>query len=252
MTTNWKAFHWHYCSFGEAELLATLLDLELRKLVTLAPKKHSGGVNFTIHASPGAEHQTLGFEQEVLLCVKVLKKDADWQQLKNDTRIWDGSIEHTLEHTLRQKGYFWHEGEGATTATFILVGLIAALGLIVAPAIISIGWTTTPLTGEFDELDRDISMFAVSVMATVGVLVYALAAHLGFSAYRRAMDMERGTKRLRMVWPHLEGYREYLRLVEQDRIKFANLEQKGHAHKKLMPYAIALNLKTNWEIRFKA
>lgn len=54
-----------------------------------------------------------------------------------------------------------------------------------------------------------------------------------------------GTKKLRMLWPQLDGYREYLRQTDLDNVQF-ELQQDGKSTNKNLPYILALNLPINF------
>jgi hypothetical protein len=57
-----------------------------------------------------------------------------------------------------------------------------------------------------------------------------------------------GTKKLRDLWPELEGYRLFLRQTDLGQLQQQmNTAQLSTTHAALLPYAIVLNLPIRWE-----
>ena len=244
-------------SFGEPELLATIFDLELRNKVTLNPVKSENGPDFTIrlHTKPLHDSSLSDFEQEVLLSIKALGSAPRWSELKADAAIWDSGIERNLEFSLRQQGYFWHVSPARRMKWWLIaIGAICALITIVLPMMIGDNWVNRPLPSldnPHEVLGRELSFFIASMFWLGATILYALTAWGVYAAYHRGLDLEAGTKRLQLIWPHLEGFRVYLQVVEQDRLHFANKTLKEQAREKALPYAVALNLSTSWQARFR-
>lgn len=240
-------------TFGEEELLATLFDLELRQMVSLKAVKGSREADFTITLRcKGTETGLEPFEQELLLSIKV-QRTPTWRLLKTDSSIWDSDIETIMESSLRQKGYFWYPSKNKRWAIFWLYGLALALVTIVLPVGISEGWftTVTPVVHDpYSSLSQQLAIIVVGIVALFAGGMYALAVYYAYAAYSRGMDLERGTNRLVALWPYLEGFKEYLRVVEQARLEFENETLKEKARARVLPYAVALNLPTAWQARF--
>lgn len=91
----------------------------------------------------------------------------------------------------------------------------------------------------------------------IGVLVIQLAwmpfLYQDLIGYARKSARTSGdvTPLLAKVWPQIEGFCEFVKVVELDRIKFTNQDTQGEYQHALLPYAIALNLPTHWQNRFK-
>ncbi len=64
------------------------------------------------------------------------------------------------------------------------------------------------------------------------------------------MDIGKGTAQLRSLWPRLAGFREYLQVVEQDRLRFDNAHLRTATRNHTLAYAVALHISTRWEDRF--
>lgn len=55
-----------------------------------------------------------------------------------------------------------------------------------------------------------------------------------------------GTPKLKAIWPDIEGYRQFIKLVELDRLRY-DTEQTEHKIKNsALPYAVALGFNTGW------
>lgn len=242
-------------SFGQAELLATLFDLELRQKVILhaLPGKKT---DFTITLTGKTIDPTLAaFEQEILLSVAGQKKPARWSLLSVDNAIWDSGIEVLLETSLQQRGYFWRQGLGRRRRwLFFSIGVVTSFVAIILPLIVEEGWFFGPpavQANQVAQLSDDLSLWFTGGLWLLVSLLYGLAAFGATWCYGRALDMEKGTALLRRLWPRLEGFREYLQVVEQPRIVFENQHLKTLARQQAFPYAIALDLRTDWQARFR-
>ena len=240
--------------FGQAELLATIFDLELRKKVRLdqSPSK-AGEVDFEIKVpGPSVDPDLSHFEQEVLITIKSYGAKSLWSQLKYDTAIWDSSIEQTLEAGLTQKGYLQPETSSfVKIIKYLLIGAVIAGLTVVLPLYLTEA-PSQPFAGDtYASLRRDMAVFQVSAFWLLASAAYGIAVYYGVATYYRALDMRKGTAKLRRLWPHLAGYREYLRVVEQDRIQYENQTLHLAARAHALPYATALDLSTRWQQRFK-
>jgi|GEM_PF-4317410 len=58
-----------------------------------------------------------------------------------------------------------------------------------------------------------------------------------------------GTSKLKQLWPDIEGYREYIKMVAQDQLKFESENTKGIMKNKVLPYAVALGIDTSWKTK---
>jgi hypothetical protein len=102
------------------------------------------------------------------------------------------------------------------------------------------------------------------VVLVMGGMFLAIGAEMGFVPYLTLI----GVSLLNVVFWHLlkaptaigrtaldeiEGTRLYLTVAEEDRLKFANPPDKSPEHfHELLPYAIALDVETDWANQFKS
>ncbi len=54
------------------------------------------------------------------------------------------------------------------------------------------------------------------------------------------------TPKLSRLWPQIVGYRQYIKLVENDRLEFYSKEMKKISRNDTLPYAVALGFVKNW------
>lgn len=57
-------------------------------------------------------------------------------------------------------------------------------------------------------------------------------------------------KKLKRLWPSIEGFKDYVQKVELDRIQFESEQLKEKSKNTALPYAVALNMDTSWQDRF--
>ncbi len=55
------------------------------------------------------------------------------------------------------------------------------------------------------------------------------------------------TKRLSRLWPQIIGYRQYIKLVEKDRLDFQTKSMESSSKNDTLPYAVALGYVKNWK-----
>jgi hypothetical protein len=95
-----------------------------------------------------------------------------------------------------------------------------------------------------------------SIGETIGLTIFLLffapfyfvvAVFLLNSYQKIAGDPWSGTQKLKDLWPEIEGYRQYIKAVEEDRLKFESENTKGIIKNKILPYGIALGFNTGWK-----
>lgn len=244
-------------AFGEAELLATIFDLELRHKLTLKKLAHNHhGTDFHMHVTTDIvrDQELTAFEEEILLSIR---HDPTWRSLRSDAKLWQSGIELQLEADLRAKGFLHGRSSiGETWMRYFLLGGLISFPLIVLPPFLNGDWGTTEASlganNPYISVHRDTALLTLAILWGVASILYGLASYLAIISCKRAMNMEKGTFLLRRAWPHIEGFRQYIQTVEQDRIKFENNALREAARQHALPYAVALNLSTDWHKRFKA
>lgn len=272
-------------TFGQEELLATLLDLELRGKVRLSPIKGEKR-NFRIDVlCKGNEPDLASHESDILLTAKHLNPEPTWDVLRTSNILFDNSFEKTLELSLenigllapKQNQKFVHRilmttalllsfsllfipvrPFNAPTITDIILLKPAAVQTEQAPPDVlhkdffqqRVIGTGSDSSDEFVQLDRQIGIVFIAMICFVLAFILYRLLRLSYAVFLRATNMEGGTKALGLLWPELEGYRIFLKQVELDRIRFENASDRQLVLNKTAPYAVALNLTTRWQDRF--
>ncbi|HTE57788.1 MAG TPA: hypothetical protein VK694_03505 [Verrucomicrobiae bacterium] len=245
-------------AFGEAELLATIFDLELRHKLALKPLTHSklGAIDFHMRVTTDIvkDREVTSFEEEILLSIQ---HDPTWRVLRSDAKLWTSGIQLQLEADLRAKGFLHRPSSvGGTWLRYFFVGGLISIPLIILPPFLNGDWGTTEASlgpnNPYISVHRDTALLTLAILWGIGSILYGLASYLAAASCKRAMNMEKGTFLLRRAWPHIEGFRQYIEVVEQDKIKFENTALREAARQHALPYAVALNLSTDWHKRFRA
>ena len=222
-------------TMGEEEVLATIFDLERRGYVMLTPVKEKD--DFLIHLTDDHEHTKLhGVDSHVLAMIG--SKGRRWRALQKDAErlLADGTFGRVIEQSLTAIGLLRAHGTKSQQSLFVIIvkSVVSAVAVGGACALI---YTGAPLI--------------------IGVLVIQLAwmpfLYQDLIGYARKSARTSGdvTPLLAKVWPQIEGFCEFVKVVELDRIKFTNQDTQGEYQHALLPYAIALNLPTHWQNRFK-
>ena len=230
-------------SIGTPEYIATIFDLESRGFLQLS----TGSKPFTImaKATKQSPKKLLDFETEVY-----------YTALSNETnpghygtwteRLWGNQFEFLLERELQNKGLLQPVSTGTWSLSWLNVGIASTLIVwIVLLASYGDG------IGSFNELDSFITNI-LQVSTVIGLVAIALPfIHFGYTTYKKARRLATMTNDLEALWPRIEGYRQYVEAVELERIRFANKNEEEFAMHEALPYAIAFNLDTGWQERFK-
>jgi len=54
------------------------------------------------------------------------------------------------------------------------------------------------------------------------------------------------TPKLKRLWPQIVGYRQYIKMVENEKLEFSNKSLKETSKNSALPYAVALGFVKNW------
>ena len=243
---------------GVEEFLSTVFDLERRGYLTLNKGSRAG----LIHASATGKKpdDLLVYEHDAYgtaLSAEInMKSYGSWLD-----RFWGNRFEYLLEKRLQQNDLLEYVPETSRSLFTPFMWKLAVIATVWAffttlygsPSIIlrSVSDSSALTVDTFDELSQFLrGIFAVFIAFGI-TLVAAPFLRYGWRAFKKARRLATMTDRLERMWPALEGYREYVTLVELDRIRFANEVGKEHARNETLPYAVALNLSTNWKKRFE-
>lgn len=244
---------------GANEVLATLFDLEQRNILKLTRSTNSfaEGKDFHITLLKSPQDKTLNeFEQELVVAVQSLGRKSTWSALRSiDTIMWESRFEHIMDKRLHDLGYFTRRNWLANNTTFrvfcsvLIAGLVSFMPVFTSVIDLS-GEALDSVDPSFDQLGRDIAIFALLCTWVICSFVTYFFMVPIFGAYARGSKLQSASQKLHDLWPAIEGFRQFVSIVELDRIGFENAKQKELARHAVLPYAVALNLATDWESRF--
>lgn len=219
-------------TFGKEEYLATLFDLERRGYIAIIPTTDTD--DFVVSLKPTFYKERLGnIDLHVLATLAITKRGQHiyWRDASRRIALHDRSLQHVVETELVRRGWITERYRDKEYGIMTLFFIIAIFG-VSAACLIPLGYIDW---------------------------VYASAAIVSFifwwpttrSTYFRALRMApRFNRHFTRVWGQLEGYRLFVEKVELDRIRFANHVAHEKYRHDTLPYAVALNLATDWQRRF--
>lgn len=208
--------------FDQKEVLATLIDLEQKKLIiTDRADPHK----ITLAIETGEASATLKEHEHFIL--KNLASDASFDPYrKRSLSTFKGAVKNSLS----KAGYIKSQKENINY--YVQRTAIAYLAIIAVTTLISIA------TSDSGVLPVIIFMAIISVLGFPFVLGLAVIA--GFIYNKIVGQPGLWTKKLKRIWPQIEGYREYVRQVELNRLRFESKESEARIRNEALPYAVAL------------
>lgn len=237
-------------SFGDEEILATIFDLEQRGYVRLHTTRDPRDFVVTVQHTNGRHLES--YEHELLLHIKHMRGIAKWSHISQEMRHFSTSFEKQLEESLRAKGLLLLQDDLALKhrAAWFGAGVCNAIVIILPGAITHDAFLPNDPLG-YASLDRSLSFVPLFLLWAIATTIAGFSIRYAMDWHNRALHMKRGTGLLRFVWPQIEGYRLFVEQVELDAIQYANQHEAQTTKHKTLPYAIALNLSTNWHNRFR-
>jgi hypothetical protein len=218
-------------NFGKRELIATLVSLEQRGLTEISNSKITG-----LRTSTGQNPDTSLKKHEAYVL----------NNLPDSTNITAYYLQHGLgfkqsvKESLLKQGYV--DNFNATINYPVRRTLIAYLMIVLLTAVFFL-WG-----------GDDVGAWIVGLFV-LNIVLFPVFLALGFVAgaiYGKTVGTPNlWTKKLKEIWPEIEGYREFVRQVELDNLQFESEKLKERSKNKALPYAIALNLNTEWQRRFQ-
>jgi hypothetical protein len=239
---------------GEREIAATIIDLIQRGCLHIKKTEHGT----RIFAGPRVENNTKQYEnkliEEASVDDGVTGKDLLGRFIR--TTNSSGSVtvsapkavvfSQMVHADLEFRGYvkgslFWESIKG-----FLKINLLLHICLLYLPALAMLILYTFQ-TGSFD-----FGIFAGVFFAAFGL---AIATEVPFFIAAVILQHARGriigrewiiTEKLERLWPQIVGYRQYVKLVENERLEFQTEELAKMSKKETLAYAVALGFVKNW------
>ena len=216
----------------KTEVIATLVDLEQRGLVRLTYSKLDG-----LHVEKAVARlpDTLKEHEQYVLNSLDANMNLSFYSLKINA-----DFKTCVEKSLINQGYIKTQNE---VANYYAQRKIVAYFLI-----------TIPMFAWF--IAGSDKSFGAAVMAFMVIFVLGFPFFLGLTLvanfiYNKLVGQPGlWTDKIKSMWRELEGYRDFVEQVELDELQFESEDLKIRTKNKALPYAIALNLNTDWQKRF--
>jgi hypothetical protein len=239
---------------GVQEVFATILDLSNRGLISIDDSQ----AKLTIHGVQAIPNNLTEFEKGVLESIKNDYRNEDGNfnigpvtvvgspkfvesRFKNQIKTIDKwmlrrilmQYNFVLREELRKQGYLKPLKEQIKAVLIRFMPLMFALMFLT----IYLFHPKTIVKA------ADILLFLLFFAPFYFIFTFFL-----LETYQKiAGDPWAGTDKLKQLWPEIEGYREFIKQVDQDNLNFESENTKGVIKNKVLPYAIALGIDTSWK-----
>ncbi len=212
-------------------------------------RKHKG-VKIVLPGPRHVDHLTY-YEKRILQAVTEFRNVSAQNLVEHHhTMFTGGTVYKTFGaqvlHTLRSRSYV---RSNATTQRWIdvfktalvYIALLVWLPLTVVALymMIAAGTGSTDTVVDYVQSMGVYSMYAAPIACIAAVASQRLLAP--YSGRRWLMSAK-----FRKFWPHALGFRQYVVLLEQDKLQFEDPDLKRTANINSLPYAIALGQVDNW------
>ncbi len=217
----------------KTEVIATLVDLEQRGLVSLSNSKFDG-----LHVEKTVAELPSDLKEHELYVLDNL--DANSNLSFYSLKII-GGFKTTIKKSLKNQGFIKPQNEVVSyyaQRTLVAYFLITTLIFL---------WLVSSSDGDYITA-AIVSFIFIFILGFPFFLGLALVA--GFIYNKLVGQPGLWTNKLKTMWRELEGYRDFVEQVELDELQFESEDLKMRSKNKALPYAIALNLNTDWQKRF--
>lgn len=220
--------------FDEKEILATLLHMEQKGLITI---DRDNSRNLIVKTRMTGDKASLKKHERYILDNLPDGISFDAYSSKNLS-----PFKISVGNSLMDAGYI--KGRKAIISYYILRTVMAYLVIIALLLFL--------LFISASDDDGIIEMVLVTfVLAIIGFPFFLTLAVIASYIYNKIVGHPGvWTEKLKQTWPQIEGYKEYVRQVEVDRLRFESQHLSTTTKNESLPYAIALGLDTDWEKRF--
>lgn len=222
------------------ELVATLLDLQQREVISIRQK------NDYPFATPNKNSDTKLKPHEQYL-VNALGKGSTLHRvffLRHRT-----FFEATLYEQLVTAGYLESSLFSGAKNWILWLNL---LGVFIFPGSLCIAALFKPDLGILGLLSTFFGgVFIMLVFGLLGAPIYTIFSGITLAIYTRIAGKSwLRTRKLKDEWRAIEGYRQYVHMVELDNLQFESSTLKGMSKNSTLPYAIALGFSVSWKGQF--
>lgn len=219
---------------AEAELLATLLAMEQKGYIGLTNDQVRGVI---IHYNTPAARSELNAHETYLIDNLGAETPLAFFKLPH-MRGFRQAVRNDLAaggFVAGRRAFLRHLLGKTLLAYFIITGILWALMIWAAPD------------------DR----LGIAFVGFLFIYVIGFPFFLGLALIAtwvgNVVSGQHGvwSPKLKQIWPDIEGYRQYIEMVELDELQFESEDLKQLSKNKALPYAVALGLNTDWKKRFE-
>lgn len=208
------------------EVYATVIYLEQLGLIELSSEQGKYRIQTVNPDATGLRE----FETYILWFLDQHSGEVITKRMLRHVR-WKADL--IIKRQLQAFGYLASTAE-QTRRSLIRIGII--LGLLFGLTIIAVH----PHSSN--------GFIALLFIFVIGTPLYFIAAvFLYIRVQKISGEPWLGTPKLKEIWSDIEGYRQFIELVELDNLQFDSESTKGTIQNKTLPYAIALGFQTGWQ-----
>jgi Predicted membrane protein (DUF2207) len=218
---------------GYKEQVATLFDLEQRKVVELTGLDSLGYLTYKTLSSSGGlkNHEQLLFNH------------GNKEKSTSVNTVSTSDFKKALKGELGAKGF-------VLVDRFELVYTVkrALLAQLLITLCYGTYFTVVLTSGSESGLETAVQSVILLILLSPVLFFSAL---IGTAFYNAIVGHPAiWAQKLKQVWPKIEGFKLFVSQVELQQIKFESAEVATMSKNKTISYAIALGLKTDWQKRF--
>lgn len=210
---------------NDSEIFATIISLEQQGLIEIT-RENNGLIIKNIKMS-GKEQSD--FESWLL---GYLESFGGKKLTKRMMRSAARNGSNILNNQLQKNGYFIPVMQQIQKVVIRILTILALL----------IGLTVVLFLPH--NLNEAMGIFLGLILVSPGYIFISLFLYIKFQKIVGAEWI--GTPKLKAIWPDIEGYRQYIKMVELDNLSFESENTKTMIKNKAHPYAIALGFNTGW------
>jgi Predicted membrane protein (DUF2207) len=237
----------------EREVAATLIHLIQRGLLNVKKTEHGK----RIFAGPRVDSNLKSYENK-LITVADVPNGVDVSTILSSFKAMkskENGVEsasmiivftHMVHSDLASRQYVKNNAIKAFLLSSFRIMVMLQLLFIVIPLVgVAVFMTLNRGTADLNELGT------IAILIVVTVLFFAVP----FYVASMLLCLLRGrivgrewiiTDKLERLWPQIVGYRQYVQLVENEKLEFQTEELKKIGKNDTLPYAVALGFVKNW------
>lgn len=218
----------HDTKLTAAEVYGTIVSLEQQGLVTIAEEQNHLQIVDVKPAPPDCKE----FEKHILLVLAQHRGQPINRKLLTSTVR---SANQIIKKQLQDQGYLASPLEGLKQSLFALIIIVTTLIMLTVA------------------LFRPNSLSEIGAFAFFVIIlwpIYLVVSVFLYATFKKiAGESWLATPKLKRIWSGIEGYRQFIEIVELDNLQFDSQNVKGTTKNETLPYAIAFEFNTGWRKR---